>query len=76
MVESLETKLVEQREPTPEEKDKGVEVVFIRECQYGNLHTIYARKVYGSWEQWGAFPDVLGDNVDDVEHWKQWGGKA
>ena len=68
---NVETKLIEMRKPNTEEKERGAEIVFVRQDENGNKHTIYGRGLYESWEQWNAFPSVLGDNVKDVEYWRR-----
>lgn len=62
--------LVRTCQPTDEEKKRGAEVVFMRSNRQGNAIRILACKCYESWEQWGANTEYLGDNVDDVEKWR------
>jgi len=71
----MKTKLIERRKPTPAERSKGAEVVFIREDESGRKATIYACRCYESWEQWGAHREVLCDNVPAVEAWRHPGEK-
>jgi hypothetical protein len=67
----MTTRLVEVRPPTPEEhKEHGGEVVFVRKDRR-EMHLIYASRCYEGWQQWGAPVEVLGDNVEDVERWRQ-----
>ena len=66
----MATRLLSVDVPNRSEKKRGAEVVFTRadgQCRY----TILACKCYESWEQWGAPMEVLGDNVDAVEHWRR-----
>jgi hypothetical protein len=66
----METKLIEQRKPTPAEKAKGAEVIFIREDKQGRQVTIMACKCHESWEQWGAHTGALSDNCEAVDRWR------
>jgi hypothetical protein len=66
----METRLIETRPPNQDEKERGAEVVFVREDENGYLHNILGCKVYESWEQWGASHDVLCDNVETIENWR------
>jgi hypothetical protein len=66
-----DTKLIETREPNIEEKERGAEIVFIREDINGEEYTILGSACYESWEQWGVKREVLGDNVEDIEQWRQ-----
>ena len=65
------THLIEIREPNPDEEKKGAEIVFIRGDKNDNEHTIYGCKCHESWEQWGTIPEILGDNVEDIERWRR-----
>ena len=65
------TTLLYSRGASPKEKEKGAEIVFVRGDENDNEHTIYGRALYGSWEQWGTIPSILGDNVEDIERWKR-----
>jgi hypothetical protein len=68
---SKQTRLVEWRKATPKErKDKGAEVVFVREDSDGREYTIYGCTCYESWEQWGAYTEILSDNVSAIEAWR------
>ena len=72
----MRTKLIEERKPTTKErKENGAERVFIREDENGRQYTIYACRCYESWEQWGTSTRILGDNVNDVENWRNKGIK-
>jgi hypothetical protein len=53
-----------------EQKDRGADVVFTREDGDGREYTIYACRCYESWEQWGERRDILAENVEDVERWR------
>ena len=64
------TSLKAIRKPTQEEKNLGAEIVFIRENQNQTEFKIYGAKCYESWEQWGSSKEVLGDNVEDIEQWR------
>ena len=53
------------------EPGKGnAEVVFIRKDESGREYRIYGCKCYESWEQWGAPREILADNCDDIENWR------
>lgn len=68
------TRLVQVREATMyEQKNEMAEVVFVRVANGGKqcTHTIYGCQCFGSWLQWGAPENVLGDNVDDIEAWRR-----
>ncbi len=65
----MRTNLLGTREPTAEES--GADIVFLRHDLSGNLYAIQACTCYESWEQWGQPKEILGDNVDDVEAWRQ-----
>jgi hypothetical protein len=69
----MTSRLIEQREPTPEEREeRGGEVVFVRETPGGRVEVIHAcRMEGGTYQPWGAPRDVLGDNVGDVTAWAQ-----
>lgn len=71
----MTTKLVSIRKPTTAERKRGAEVVFERK-EGRHTHTILACKCYESWEQWGAVPAVLSDNVSAVERWRRKGFAA
>ena len=64
------TELIEVRTPNKEEKERGAEIVFIRKDKSGNEYTILGCTCYESWEQWGESREILGDNVDDIEAWR------
>ena len=64
------TKLIGIRKPTQEEQNRGAEIVFLRENQNKTEFEIYGAKCYESWEQWGSSKEVLGDNVEDIEQWR------
>ena len=64
------TTLIETRKPTTEEKNKGAEIVFIRQDKNGNKHIIYGRRLCESWEQWGAITEILFDNMENIEQWR------
>jgi glutamate racemase len=66
----MRTKLIEIRKPSKEEKEKSAEIVFVRLDRQGNEHTILGCTCYESWEQWGVTSDILGDNVEDIEQWR------
>lgn len=66
----MNTELIGVRKPTQAERDKGAEIVFIREDENGNEHIIYGCKCYESWEQWGETKEILGHNVDAIERWR------
>ena len=67
-----DTKLIEIRNPNIEEKERGAQIVFIREdSETGEEYTILGSACYESWEQWGVKREVLGDNVEDIEQWRQ-----
>ena len=64
------TKLIEVRIARGgDKKDHGADAVFVRLGDDRKLHTIYASSVGGSYHQWGADREVLGDNVDAVTRW-------
>jgi hypothetical protein len=65
------TKLTEVRNPTPQEKKRGAEVVFIRTDESNREHIILGCVCCESWEQWGVSSDILGDNVDQIEQWRK-----
>lgn len=68
----MKTILIEQREPTLKEMEENdAEVVFIREDRLGKQYTIYGAVCYESWEQWGASSDILSDNVQTIEEWRE-----
>lgn len=54
---------------TAEKQMYGAEVIFTREDKAGAQYTIYAVAVDGSYNQWGAHREVLGDNVPTVTRW-------
>ena len=61
--------LLGTRRPTLDERKRGAEIVFIRELndvQYDILGCV----LYESWEQWNAPTKILGDNVDDIQNWR------
>jgi len=64
------TTLLGIRKPTADEEKRGAEVVFIREGRT-TTYEILACKCYESWEQWNAPTEVLGDNVNDIEQWRE-----
>lgn len=64
------TELQEVRKPNRDEKKRGAEIVFVR-TDGKRKYTILACECYESWEQWGAPTEVLWDNVDTVENWRQ-----
>ena len=67
----MKTELIEVRKPTKEEKEKNhAEIIFIRKDRFGKEHTIYGCTCHESWEQWGEIREILGDNVDDIEAWR------
>ena len=67
-----ETKLIQQRKPTTQDRDQNnAEVVFERKDPTGRIYTIYGCICYESWQQWGAPREILSDNVDDIERWRQ-----
>jgi hypothetical protein len=71
MLTEKTTTLTGWRKATKQErKSKGADVVFTREDSDGMEYTIYACRCYESWEQWGEPRDILADNVDDVEEWR------
>ncbi len=63
-------RLKEENERLKEEVNRGAEIVFIRENQNKTEFEIYGAKCYESWEQWGSSKEVLGDNVEDIEQWR------
>ena len=67
----MTTKLIEIRQPTKEEKENGSEVVFVRKDESNREHTIYGCKCYESYQQWGTSTNILGDNVEDIEQWRE-----
>jgi hypothetical protein len=67
----VNTTLTGIRKPTPKERRKGAEVVFIREDTNSREHVIYAATCHESWEQWGAITEILSDNVPTVEAWRK-----
>ena len=68
----MKTILIQQREPTLKEMEENdAEVVFIREDRLGKQYTIYGAVCYESWEQWGASADILSDNVETIEEWRE-----
>lgn len=67
----MKSKLIETREPSQEEAEKNhAEVVFIRRDENGHEHTIFGGQCYESWEQWNATREILGDNVETIEAWR------
>lgn len=73
----MATKLTGIRKATKaEHKQRGAEVVFTREDSQGREYTIYGRKCYESWEQWGVPAYVLSDNCDAIERWRHQGMEA
>ena len=66
----MSSKLIKTRKPNADEFLKGAEIVFERKDEQGSIHTIFARKCCGSWEQWGTWKEILGDNMEDVERWR------
>ena len=67
------TKLVDVREPSDEEKQglgEGADVVFVREDDSGRQYVIYGMVLYESYQQWGEGKEILGDNVDDIQEWR------
>ena len=68
----MTTQLSAIRKPTAAERKRGAAVVFERSNAH-SVYTILACKCYEGWEQWGASPDVLGDNVPAVERWRRRG---
>ena len=64
------SKLIKTRKPNADEFLKGAEIVFERKDEKGSIHSIFARKCCGSWEQWGTWKEILGDNMEDVERWR------
>ena len=68
----MSSELIGWRKATKKErKEHSAEVVFTREDERGEQHTIYACCCYESWEQWGAIREILSDNIEDVETWRQ-----
>ncbi len=68
----MKTTLITQRKPTAKEhKENDAQVVFEREDEAGQKYTIYGCVCYESWSQWGEREEILGDNVDDIEQWRQ-----
>jgi hypothetical protein len=67
----MKTKFLGTRKPTPEEKKKGAEIVFLREDEQGNEILIFGCTIDYSWEQWGAITEVLSDNVKQIEKWRK-----
>ena len=67
-----ETTLINQRKPTTQEcNQSNAEVIFERKDSTNRVYTIYGCVCYESWQQWGAPREILGDNVDDIERWRQ-----
>lgn len=66
----MKTTYLGKRKPTAAEAKKGAEIVFIREDEQGNKIEIMGSKCYESWEQWGAIPEVLSQNVGTIEKWR------
>jgi hypothetical protein len=66
----MATKLFRVRRPNSEEKTRGAEVVFERIDSSNRVYEILACKCCESWEQWGQITEILGDNVDTVEAWR------
>lgn len=70
----MTTKLTAVRLPNRDEKKRGAEIIFERtDKTTGIKYTILACRCYESWEQWGTTRDVLSDNCDAVERWRQEG---
>ena len=65
------TELIEIRKPTKEERENNdAEIIFIRKDRFENEHIIYGCTCYESWQQWGVSKEILSDNVDDIEAWR------
>jgi hypothetical protein len=59
------------RKPTPEETKKGAEIIFIWwEEGREELININGATCYESWEQWGAIPELLSENIENIENWR------
>lgn len=66
----MKTILVAVRRPDEAEAKCGAEIIFERRDSLRS-HTILAAKCYESWEQWGAYSEVLSENVRAVEAWRR-----
>ena len=66
----MKTTLMDVRYPLKHE-DEEAEAVFIRiDTQTNDAYRIFARRLYESWEQWGAKEEVLYENVPAIERWR------
>lgn len=68
----MKTQFINSRQPFAHEKEKGADVVFIRQdLRTGQYLEIFACVCYESWEQWGQPADILSENVENVEQWRE-----
>jgi hypothetical protein len=66
----MKTFLTGLRKPTAQEKERGAEVVFIRHDSDGKEFVILGSTCHESWEQWNQPTEILAENVDDIQEWR------
>ena len=64
----MASKLIEMRLPR---EGENCDIVFVRRDDRDFVYEIQAAVCYESWEQWGAYKEILSDNVDTVEAWRR-----